>query len=102
LEWFLKGGIGWNQVTYGKYSLDANVYYEEEILPIKKIDSTLDVDKKNQYWNASMGLGLNYQFGNNWNVRTSCTLESDFLEFKKDSDDSAWDAIIEIGLNYRF
>ena len=102
LEWFLKGGIGWNQITFGDNYFDAEIYFDEKLLPIKKIDSIKESDKKTQYFNGYAGLGLNYQFTRNWNLRTSYTLERNFIKTKKDFANTVLDKVLQVGLNYRF
>ena len=35
-QWFLKGGFGWNKVSYGEYFVEAQLSYDNEIFPIKE------------------------------------------------------------------
>ena len=101
LKWFLKGGIGWNRISFGEYSVEAQLSYDNEILPIKNNEKK-EFEVSSQFLNGFAGAGLNYQLTNNWNARTSFTLEKNFIQKNDFLNSNALSKVFEVGINYRF
>ena len=102
LKWFLKGGLGWNKVSLGEYFVEAQLSYDNEILPIKGNEKSKTIEVNSQFINGFAGAGLNYQFNTNWNVRTSFTFEKNFIQKNEILESNSLSKVFDIGLDYRF
>lgn len=101
LKWFLKGGIGWNKVSFGEYSVEAQLSYDNEILPIRNNEKK-EFEASLQFMNGYAGAGLNYKLSDDWLARTSFVLEKNFIQNNKILNSNALNKVFEIGINYRF
>ena len=101
-QWFFKGGFGWNKVSFGEYFVEAELSYDNEIFPIKENKSSQENKVSSQFINGFGGTGLNYKLTPNWNIRTSFTLEKNFVQKNKILTSNSLSKIFDIGVNFRF
>ncbi len=101
-QWFFKGGFGWNKVSFGEYFVEAQLSYDDEIFPVQEDKSSKADEVSSQFLNGFGGVGLNYQLTPNWNVRTSFTLEKNFIQKNEILTSNSLSKTFEIGLNFRF
>lgn len=102
LKFFLSGGFGWNKVSLGEYFVEAQLSYDNEILPIKENKESKKNEVSSQFINGFAGVGLNYQLTPNWNARTSFILEKNFIQRSEILESNSSSKFFGIGLNYRF
>lgn len=102
LKWFFTGGFGWNKVSLGEYFVEAQLSYDNEILPIKQNEESKKNKVSSQFINGFAGAGLNYQLTPNWNARTSFTLEKNFIQKNEILESNSLSKVFDIGLNFRF
>ncbi|MFK7775662.1 MAG: hypothetical protein AB8F94_26200 [Saprospiraceae bacterium] len=101
-QWFFTGGFGWNKVSFGEFFVEAQLSYDGEIFPVKESKNSKGSEVSSQFINGFGGAGLNYQLTPNWNIRTSFTMEKNFIQKNKMLTSNSLSKIFDIGLNYRF
>ncbi len=102
LKLFFTGGLGWNKVSLGEYFVEAQLSYDNEILPIKRNEESKKVEVSSQFINGFAGAGLNYQLTSNWHARTSFTMEKNFIQKNEILRSNSFTKVFDLGLNYRF
>lgn len=102
LQGFLKGGIGWNKVSFGEYFVEASLEYDNENLTINKNEKDKDLEVSSQFMNGYLGGGVNYQLTRNLYTRTSFSFEKNFNQSKKYLGSNGLAKVFDLGLHYRF
>lgn len=102
LKWYFKGGLGWNKISFGEHYVEAQLSYNNEILPIKENEEIKNNKVSTQFINGYAGVGLDYQLTSNWYVRSSFALEKNFMQKKEILESNSLTKLFDIGLNYRF
>lgn len=103
LQWFAKGGFGWNLISGSETYEDANFIYKDEDLTIKDEGFLKQSEQLNtQFMSGHAGLGLNYQLTKNWQVRTSFTLERNFTKNKKVFNIENTNQHLQAGIAYKW
>lgn len=102
LQWFFRGGFGWNSVSFGEYYVEAQISYDNEIFPIKENKKSKGNEISSQFINGFGGTGLNYQLTPNWNIRTSFSLEKNFIQRNEIIKSNSLTKTFDFGLNFRF
>jgi hypothetical protein len=102
LKLFLTGGFGWNKVSLGEYFVEAQLSYDNEILPIKRNEESKKNEVSSQFINGFAGVGLNYQLTSSWKARTSFTMEKNFIQKDEILETNSLSKVFDIGLSYRF
>lgn len=101
-KFFLTGGLGWNKISLGESFVEAQLTYDNEVLPINGNEENKKEEVSSQFINGFLGAGLNYRLTSNWNIRTSFSLEKNFLQKSEIYGSTSFIKAFDLGLYYRF
>lgn len=101
LKLLFQGGVGWNKVSFGEYFVDANLKYDDELLTIKENDKKEGKEFSYNFMNGYAGVGLDYSINSEWSIRTSFSLEKNFIQSDKFLASNALNQTFQIGLNFK-
>ncbi len=103
-QWHLQGGVQWNQIVLGNYTLKTEIYAKDQKLPIDKIKVSNKPKSSKQYFSTYAGFGLNFQISEAFHARADLAYTYDFIKntSKDFSNSQLFNNAFKLGLNYRF
>lgn len=103
-QWEFQGGLTYNHIRFGDYSLNAMFQADNINIPISSYEAINSATNSTTYLGAYLGIGANYKISESWQIRAGLTFEETGLRTNARNFPRRYllDSGLNLSLNYRF